>query len=78
MGVRENMSHRMQSFEVYVVGDGSFLAVVEGAAIDDDGFAAIIADDVAVLAEWVNGKGFAINHGLIKWRIDNGELTMEN
>ena len=58
MGVRQEMGHRAQVVVGDVVGNGAALIVVVGAAVDDDGLAGVVADDVAVLAEWIDGEGF--------------------
>ena len=58
MGVREQMGHRTQLLLRYVISYGRLLPGIEHAAVDDDGFACLIADNITVLAERIDGKGF--------------------
>ena len=58
MGVGEQMGYGLEVVVSDVLGDHGFFIVVVGAAVDDDGLAGVVADDVAVLAEGIDWEGF--------------------
>lgn len=70
MGMCEQMGHRTQLVQVDIVGDGGLLFVVESTAVNDDGFVAVVAHDVAVFAKRINGKILGNYH------YNEGEFTV--
>ena len=62
MSVGAEVVYGLQLIVADVCLDGSKLAVVEGAAVDDDAIAGLVAHYVAVLLNGIDGEGLDVEH----------------